>query len=115
MRIQLRLFLARFNDAIAAYSLARLETVMNNPDMPEAPILQRLGSSGSHSAGLDSWPQIRRRVDSLQHYVGAIKRGKIRISDDATSERLTRCAWRVIELKNSIEELHLSRGRGRAH
>jgi len=62
MRIQLRLFLARFNDAIAAYSLARLETVMNNPGIPEAPILQRLGSSGSHSAGLDSWPQIRRRV-----------------------------------------------------
>jgi len=114
MRIVLRLFLARFNQAIATYSLARLEAVLRNPGVPDAPVLRRMGSPAVDGQPADSWPQTRRRVEMLQRYIGSVKKGKVRIADDATRERLIDGARQVIEFKNRIEALHVSIGRRRA-
>lgn len=114
MRIPLRLFLARFNRAVENYSLVRLEAVLRNPGISEAPVLHRLGKPGADGKTPDSWPQTRRSVDALQRYIGAVKKGKIRLADDATRQRLTESGRQVIELKNSIETMHLAHGRGRA-
>jgi len=113
MRTQLRLFLARFNDAIADYSLARLETALRNPTAQEPPLLQRLGKGAFGSKALASWPQISRRVEALGRYSNALRKGKIRLDDERTRASLLAAARRVIELRNSIEALHAELSRGR--
>lgn len=113
MRTQLRLFLARFNEALVQYSLARLEAALRNPGAPGAPLVQRLGASGSvRSAG--AWTLMSRRVDAVSRYANSVRKGTIALPDEVSRAALLASARRVIVLRNSIEKLHRTRGKGGA-
>ena len=114
MRTQLQLLLKSFNDAIAAYALARLEALMRAPDLNEAPLLQRLGSAGPESSALESWDQMRRKIRALNRYVNALRKRKLQSDDAAVRTRLVASARRVIELYGRIEALHAARPKKRA-
>ena len=114
MRTQFRLLLHGVNAAIAAYSLARLEALMRTPELPEAPLLQRLGSAGSEMSGIDGWASMQRKINALNRYCNALSKRKARPSSDTIRVRLIASARRVIELCRKIEQLHGSRPQRRA-
>jgi len=69
MRLRLRLLVAGFNEAVLAYTLARLEIAAAHPRILAPPVIDRLGIAGRPSDGARVWRGAIRQVRVADTYV----------------------------------------------
>lgn len=69
MRLRLRRSVLGFNQAVAAYTLARLEIAAAHPRIVTPPVLERLGISTRSGDGSRAWRAAIRQVRAAESYV----------------------------------------------
>jgi hypothetical protein len=69
MRLRLRLLVAGFNQAVSAYTLARLEIAAAHPRIVTPPLIDRLGVPGRADDGARVWRAAIRQIRAADSYV----------------------------------------------
>jgi hypothetical protein len=106
----LHIGISRLNRAIVDYSLARLEFTIAYPDVPQPPILQRVGGLREATRSVSSWADTMKRVATLSKYIDDMRTANISLDRDPVFDRLVKSIRHVGVLAWHMESMHRRTG-----